>query len=135
MKVILDTNIWISFLLGKRLSLLIEIFNRNDIKIFVSRHLIGEIEDVVSRSKISKYVSFEALTYLKELISVRCEMVSSEVDLKVSLRDVKDLFILGMAKNANADYIVTGDKDLLVLEYFEDTKIITFIEFKGKFLE
>ena len=51
------------------------------------------------------------------------------------IRDKKDIFILGMAKNIPADFIVTGDKDLLVLESFEESKIVTFQEFKREYLE
>ena len=44
-------------------------------------------------------------------------------------RDKKDNFLLNLAKDSEADYLITGDKDLLILEKFENTKILTFSEF------
>jgi predicted nucleic acid-binding protein len=44
-------------------------------------------------------------------------------------RDRKDDKILDLAINGQAEYIVTGDKDLLVLKLFRGVKIITAEEF------
>lgn len=44
-------------------------------------------------------------------------------------RDEKDNFLLNLAVDGNADYLITGDKDLLVLEKIEKTKILTYSEF------
>ena len=52
--------------------------------------------------------------------------VISEV---VVCRDYKDNFLLALAKDAKADFILTGDNDLLVLNPFEETSIITINTF------
>ncbi len=44
-------------------------------------------------------------------------------------RDIKDNFLLALAKDGNADYLLTGDKDLLVLQKFGKTKITTIANF------
>ncbi len=44
-------------------------------------------------------------------------------------RDPKDDKILELALNGGAKYIVSGDKDLLVLNPFRDVKIVTVEEF------
>lgn len=44
-------------------------------------------------------------------------------------RDPKDDKILELALNGGAEYIVSGDKDLLVLNPFRDVKIVTVEEF------
>lgn len=131
MKIILDTNIWISFLLGKRLSILVELFSRKDIHIYVSEELIKELISVISRSKFSNKISRQSFDNLLELINVKCKMVDSNLEEESNLRDEKDLFILGMAKNIPADYIVTGDKDILILKSYKHTKILTFTEFQS----
>jgi predicted nucleic acid-binding protein len=43
--------------------------------------------------------------------------------------EIKDNFILSLAKDSNAVYIITGDYDLLDLEKFENTKILTINQF------
>jgi predicted nucleic acid-binding protein len=45
-------------------------------------------------------------------------------------RDEKDNFLLSLARDAQADYLLTGDKDLLVLRTFEKTQILTIAEFR-----
>ena len=53
MKIILDTNIWISFLLGRRLAILDEIVKMEGVELFVSDALLTEIRDVAFRPTIS----------------------------------------------------------------------------------
>ena len=48
-------------------------------------------------------------------------------------RDKKDNFLLDLAGNGNADYLITGDEDLLVLKEFKGTKILNFREFDNFF--
>ena len=50
-------------------------------------------------------------------------------DAESAIRDIKDLYLLSMAESIPADYLVTGDQDLLVLRNHLGTKIITFAEF------
>ncbi|WP_339903769.1 putative toxin-antitoxin system toxin component, PIN family [uncultured Cyclobacterium sp.] len=44
----------------------------------------------------------------------------------IMCRDPKDNFLLNLAIDGKADYLVTGDKDLLILEKLKNTRIITF---------
>ena len=50
-------------------------------------------------------------------------------DTESAIRDIKDLYLLSMAESIPADYLVTGDQDLLVLRNHLGTKIITYEEF------
>jgi predicted nucleic acid-binding protein len=47
-------------------------------------------------------------------------------------RDEKDNKFLEVAINGKADYLITGDNDLLVLRPFQDVKIMTVNEFLGE---
>jgi len=56
--------------------------------------------------------------------------VSAVDDVKASAcRDKNDLHVLGLAQHASADYIITGDKDLLDLSKYGNTRIVTPREF------
>ena len=44
-------------------------------------------------------------------------------------RDTKDDFLLALSKDGKADYLVTGDKDLLSLNRYRKTDIVTFSQF------
>ena len=48
-------------------------------------------------------------------------------------RDGKDNFLLEVALEGEADYLVTGDEDLLVLDPFHNTKIVKPKDFEGIF--
>jgi putative PIN family toxin of toxin-antitoxin system len=54
-KIVIDTNIWISFLIGKKLSSLKSLISNQNIQIIISDELIKEIEDVTNRPKLRKY--------------------------------------------------------------------------------
>lgn len=58
MKIIVDTNLWISFLIGKRLSLLKKLLTNSDITVYVCDELIQEFKDVSQRGKIRKCKRF-----------------------------------------------------------------------------
>lgn len=129
MKVILDTNIWISFLLGKRLSILRDIVDMEEVEIYVSDELLGELRTVVLRPKFLGKIEFQSILNLFELINAKCKMIEGYADAESAIRDIKDLYLLSMAESIPADYLVTGDSDLLVLRNHQGTRIITFAEF------
>ena len=129
MKIIIDTNVWLSFLLVKRLSSLKEIFAEKEIEIYVSKTILGEISDVANRRKFKGKINPDSLFLLFELIRQRCISVSLNIVSEVHIRDPKDAFLLQMAHEVKADYLITGDLDLLVLKNFEGTSILTFSEF------
>lgn len=133
MKIIIDTNVWIAFLLGKRLSSLKEIFSNEEIEIFVSDTLLNEISDVARRKKFQGKINPDSLFLLLELIRQRCTTVSPGDISEIYVRDPKDAFLLQMAHEIKADYLITGDLDLLVLKKFESTSILTFSEFLQNF--
>lgn len=64
-KVIFDTNIWISFLIGKRLSKLKQHISNGSITIIITEQLLLEIKSVTKRDKLKKYFPKESV---KELI-------------------------------------------------------------------
>lgn len=129
MKVILDTNIWISFLLGKRLSILREIVDMEEVDIYVSDELLAELRSVAFRPKFQGKIDFQSVLNLFELINAKCKIIEGYKDAESAIRDIKDIYLLSMAESIPADYLVTGDDDLLVLRNHLGTKIITFAEF------
>ena len=58
-----------------------------------------------------------------------CQIVSIQSQAESSIRDSKDLYLLSLAETISADYILTGDKDLLVLEHHDNTSIIPLSSF------
>ena len=130
MKIILDCNIWISFLLGKQHSLLKKVLTDMRFDVYVCRELMQEIVDVARRDKIRKRVSEEELKQLLRIIDAYCYYEEISVQVVSGVRDPKDLYLLAFAQEIAADYIVSGDKDLTDLECHQQTKIIKLADFK-----
>lgn len=127
-RVIIDTNLWISFLLSKDYSKLDKLFRQQNITLLFSKSLLEEFIEVARRPKFKKYFSISDLKDLLSEIHLRAEFI--EVNSKVILcRDPKDDFLLSLAKEANASHLITGDNDLLEIKRFEKTIILTITEY------
>ena len=129
-KVIFDTNVWISFLIGKRLGIIKEYISNENIKIITTSQLINEIKIVTSRPKLKKYFPVESVN---ELIELR-ETISNKVEISPKNfinRDPKDNFLLDLIEFSKADYLVTGDKDLLIHNPFKSAEIISPVNFES----
>lgn len=131
-RVILDTNLWISFLITNNYTQLDEIlFSRNCILIF-SAEFLEEFLTVVKRPKFRRFFSQDDIELLIETIQEYAIFI--EVTSKVEVcRDSKDDFLLSLSKDSKADFLITGDKDLLVLEKFESTRILTITDFINEY--
>lgn len=65
---------------------------------------------------------------LIETIQEYGEFFKVTSDVK-ACRDSKDNFLLSLSKDSKADFLITGDNDLLEMKSFESTKILTLSEF------
>lgn len=91
--------------------------------------LVKEIQDVASRPKFIDRINQESIRLLFEIISTKCQTINPIIDCNIRVRDNKDKFLLAMSENINADYLITGDEDLLVLERYGNTHILKFTDF------
>ncbi len=128
-KVIIDTNVWISFLIGKRLSIIKNHIADRQITIVITQQLLDEIINVTSREKLKKYFPKESVVDLIELLKTVAEYIEITPTHFIN-RDPKDNFLLDLIEFSKADYLVTGDKDLLELNPFQSTTILTPSDFE-----
>ena len=92
--------------------------------ILISVPVILELADVLSRKKLNKYLlENERMRFLVGLLK-ETELIDT-IETITSCRDPKDNKFLELAVDGNADYIVTGDADLLVLHPFREIQILT----------
>lgn len=128
-KVVIDTNVWISFLVGKKLSSLKSLLSNQNIQIIISRELIDEIEDVINRPKLRKYFPQDKVKEFIHLLRI-ISLQHSIQAIESICRDPKDDFLLALSKETKADYLVTGDNDLLSIEKYGKTRIVAANEFE-----
>ena len=129
-RIILDTNVMVSFLIGKRLRRLKDKLSDLSIILIFTDQLISELQLVTARPKFRKYFEKRDVTEFINLISI-IGMNYHIQDIPQVCRDPKDNFLLGLCEMGNADYLVTGDQDLLELVEYKGTKIIKATEFEG----
>jgi putative PIN family toxin of toxin-antitoxin system len=67
-KVIFDTNVWISFLIGKRLSVVKNYISNGQISIVVTNQLLKEIEEVTNHERLKKYFPKESVLELMQSV-------------------------------------------------------------------
>ena len=123
-RVIFDTNVWISFLIGKRLSSIKNLISDGQIKIIITQQLLDEINNVTSRARIKKHFQKQTVQEFIELLKNIAEHVDIVPTHFIS-RDPKDNFLLDLIDFSKADYLVTGDKDLLEHTPFKTAIILT----------
>lgn len=134
-KVIIDTNLWISFLLGHQVQYVRQMLTDLRFEVYVCARLIEEIRDVASRDKISKHLGSTDLDDLLAIIHAYCHFATIEADVApATVRDPKDLYLLALADTIGADYIVSGDADLTDIGQYNQTRIIKLADFKQLFL-
>lgn len=134
LRVVVDTNVLVSGLFGIKnspSSKILKAIRNQKIILVTSPVILKEVEDVINRKKIIKVTKMskkEQRSFLDKLIA-RSDVTEGQQASKRIGRDVKDDKFLSCAYEAKADYIVTGDEDLLTLKKYEGTKIVTPREF------
>lgn len=124
-RVVIDTNIWISYLLNSNgFKKLDDSIKRQEIILLFSQELLDEFIDVSRRPKFKKYFAEKDINLLMAGLNKNAHFIT--VNNKVTIcRDPKDNFLLTLSQKGKADYLVTGDSDLLVLKTYKSTEILS----------
>ncbi len=133
MRVIIDANVIVSFLLSKgdTVSFIFDSWKNKNFDVLTSSSIFMELNDVIDRAvRLPKGavdpLNAAAMARRLRKNTIRVPTVSSVQASK----DDKDNRYLACAKDGNADYLVTGDKKhLLTLKTFGSTKIVSPKEF------
>jgi putative PIN family toxin of toxin-antitoxin system len=127
-RIVLDTNLWISFLISKDFTKLDDLIFGNKCILIFSEELLQEFLTVAKRPKFRRFFSQNDIEELIETIEEYAEFIDVKTQLNVC-RDPKDNFLLSLSQEGQVDYLLTGDKDLLALNTFGSTTILTISDF------
>lgn len=135
MRVAIDTNVLISAIIKpqNRIGLVMVHLRKGDYVLLYSEELIDELTEVLARPKLKKYgLNDETVDVFISSIIAKGESVQllTVVDI---CRDPDDNLLLSLALDGKADYIVSGDKDLLDLIQIQEIPIITPADFLAAF--
>lgn len=123
-RLVVDTNVLISILIGKELGKLKPMLRSGQVQLVLSPILLDELKAVVERPHLRKYFPPAAVERLIALIT-RTGLWANDVPPPGPIsRDPKDDYLLMLASTNGANFLVTGDKDLLAIGRFRRVLII-----------
>lgn len=129
MRVVLDTNVYISSLVFKGKAREVYDYCIETSEVYTSDFIIGELSEKLN-SKFD-YPKTSARNLVKSILSV-VEKIDPHSKLPNVCRDKDDNYVLQLCESVSADYLITGDKDLLILKNFKQTEILSPAEFIAK---
>lgn len=127
LKLVLDTNTIVSafFWEGNEAELFRKI-EQGNANLYITVEILNEIENVIKRPKFNEVMGKASLTpdqIMQKIVSLSHLVIGPKLNIK-ACRDVKDNKFLGCAENAKADYLVSGDEDLLFLKEYRGIAIV-----------
>lgn len=126
-RVVLDTNIIISSVLGGALVLIQEKQDEKKFTVVVTTDVISEYFEVLNRPKFN--LKQETIDKITRYIYQFSEFVVPEEEIRFIEDDPKDDRFLEAAVSGKVDFIVSGDSHLLAIKQFRSIPIITGREF------
>ena len=131
-RAILDTNVIVSALIAKKPSTLLTLYNAFKAQHFLlitSVAILEEVEEVINREKIIKLHKLsvkQRQALIKELITLSFVVPGLlTLDKTIIERDPDDDKFIAAALEGNAQYIVSGDRDLLQLKVYQGVHILS----------
>ena len=127
LKLVLDTNTIVSafFWEGNEVELFRKIEQGKAI-LYISGQILTEIEEVIKRPKFNEVMRKANLTpdqIIQKIVSLSHLVIAPKLNIQVC-RDEKDNKFLECAENAKADYLISGDEDLLSLKEYNGIPIV-----------
>ena len=133
-KIILDANWWISIAIAKMRNKIFPSIILNDcFELYASTELDIEVLSIINKPHLKKL--FQPTHYFEFLYYYFNSTIHYSTVSKVKVcRDPNDDYLLALAKDTGAEFIITGDKDLLILEKFENTIICSLTQFMEEYV-
>lgn len=132
MRVVFDTNVYIAAFVSDGIcARLVRRARRREFELFLCKIVIHEFS---TKLKVKFHCTVKEIEQACTLISEAVNAVLTEGVLPSPIcRDRDDYLILACTETAAAEYLVTGDKDLLILEQHGRCKIISPRDFELMF--
>lgn len=128
LRLVVDTNVLVSSLISVNMMEVMRRITARHVLLY-STEQMAEFMQVMVRPKLKGRILGKHMEELTSGLAVHGELVTvhSVVEL---CRDPDDNYLLALSKDGKADFLITGDDDLLVLKKFLRTRIISPSEFK-----
>ena len=130
MKVIVDTNIVISSIVFESSvkEAFIAILPNPHVELILSPKIKSELRATIFRDKFLRIAGRHRISTMLDQYFRAAKEISANSSFRIC-RDPKDNIFLDLAYSAGADFIITGDNDLLNLDPFYRTRIVRLADF------
>ena len=131
-RAVLDTNLLVSYLLTHRppiATLIDEHLAQEHFSLVTATVLLEELDRVLRYPSLQRYYSEETRTRYIALIAALSEVVDLPESVPSICRDPDDDWVIACAVIGEADYVVSGDRDLLSLECVGEIPILSAAQF------
>lgn len=115
MRVVLDANVLISAVIqaGPSYRIVSRWLDVADLDVVICPAVLAEVEEVLGRPRLRKRIEPELAQLYLATVRRIANLVDDPVSIVAATRDPDDDYLVALARQHHADYIVTGDKDLL----------------------
>jgi putative PIN family toxin of toxin-antitoxin system len=127
MRVVLDTNIFISALLGGILGVIVDKWKAGKFTLIITDAIAREYLDVINRSKFN--FSEDEIIATTHYLLQSAEFITPQEEITVIVIDPTDNKFLEAAVTGKVNFIVSGDSHLLELKVYQGIAIVTAREF------
>ena len=134
MRVVLDTNIYVSFLISSprgSIMKLLQFWEQDKFVVLTSKAILEELAKVLLDKRLKRYIclsKIEVRQYLR-FIGQNSLVLRVKNQVKIIEEDPSDNKFLSLAELGRVEFIISGDKHLLKLKQFKKTKIVSPREF------
>jgi len=135
LRVVVDPNVLISFLIGKRIKALQPLFYDKRFIVILDNLLLDELDQVARRPKFRKLFPVKKVDELVYVLELNSEIHAAPTSIEAVSRDAADDYLLALCKRTKAHVLITGDEDLLVLEKHGRTRIMNTRTFVNEHLK
>lgn len=121
LRIVLDTNVLLSGIAypGSIPGKIIAAWRHGSVEVLLSPFILDELRRVLPRLNKRHGLSVSEIDDLVDILAIQAEVIDSDPTVDPELRDANDLPVLGTLlaadRSGGADYLITGDKDLLAL--------------------
>lgn len=127
MRVVLDTNIFVSMALGGQVGKINDEWRAGKFILVVSEDIVSEYLDVLQRPKL--HLKSRTIAAIVSRVYRKAEFVTPAEKILVILANTTDNKFIEAAVTGKTDYIVSGDRHVLDLKEYKSIPIITAREF------
>lgn len=127
MRIVLDTNVYISAaILGRVCEEITQTCRFSNLEVFITKDIIEELKDKLSKKFL--WGKDQVKLFLESVLEF-CNIIEIKEKIRFIKDDPDDDKILECAVSANCDFIISGDRHLLMLKSYKTIRVLSPADF------